>query len=111
FCCICLFLVSAVAWNFKVTTNTAYSWPSLDMASYFVAKNNPDLLKNDFFTICSLEQNPRQFFGELVLSLERIFDSHWYSVLYSMRVFFALLIPLLWFLLLTLWFGKGSLRI
>lgn len=95
-----IFLVATVSFFwFIIKQKTAYDWPAIDMMPMFERYFNESHLTNDFFTnAISNEPNPRWVFGFFVIGLAKILSVDWYVISYSMKLFFVLLIPIFYYL-------------
>jgi len=87
---------------------TAYEYPSIDMGTFFERANNPEYLKNDFYTNSISEPNPRWVFGYFVLTLSSIFGTDWYGILFFLKAFFSLSLPIILFALVYLKLQKEA---
>lgn len=70
------------------------------MAPFYERAQNPNFVPNDFFTNSSSQPNPRWIFGYIVIALSEIFNTDWYTVIFSLKVIFTFIQPILWFYVL-----------
>jgi len=103
-----LFILVTVSFLwFILKEHTAYEWPAIDMMPFFERYYDPSFLINDFFTnAISNEPNPRWNFGYLIIGLAELFQAHWYTISYSIKVILVVIMPVLYYLVLYIFIGK-----
>ncbi len=94
----CLTLSLSSILFFVLSVPTAFDWPAMDMGPFFEYHLNSEFLKNDLFTQSSAEPNPRFVFGFLILSLVKLFNTDWYTIIFSLKVIVIAFTPPLLFL-------------
>jgi hypothetical protein len=77
------------------------------MNPFFERYYNNSYLINDFFTnAASNEPNPRWSFGYFIIGLSELFNTNWYTVIYSIKVILIVTTPILYYLVVYIFIGK-----
>ncbi len=79
---------------------TAFTWV-VDMGTFFERISDKNYLVNDFFTNTHNDLNPRHIYGYIIVGLQKIFNSDWYTVIYILQVLIVIVLPILFFIALT----------
>lgn len=82
--------------HFFLNETTAYQWSGIDSGPHLERLANPYFLQNDFFTNSSSISNPRHLFTYSIHYLSVLFETHWYTIFFSIKLI-ILLVPSLFF--------------
>ena len=92
-----LALASLGIFVFVKSRTDLWSWPSLDMATFYAALDHPSLKSSDFFTSCFDQDNGRQAFG-LITAWPIHLGLSWYQTIYLWMIVGSALLPVSLFL-------------
>jgi hypothetical protein len=95
-----LFLATAGLLVFVRNGIGPWSWPSLDMAPYFVNLQYPGFINHDFFTSCFGKDNGRAIFGAMT-GWPILLGLGWHKTLYGWMLLNSALMPASFYLGIT----------